>query len=133
MSDYLLSADVMIRLLVGIPIAIAINTLLGAELGDRKEQFSKAILFSGIRKAIIIYVSIAGLIGLGQLLPELKVLLNNAEYTIQQALLVLLWGEMFYYAGQAVAKLFKLGQSQNKDVVVEPLYDAGIEEEVGLG
>ena len=133
MIDYLLSADVMIRLLVGIPIAIAINTLLGAELGDRKEQFSKAILFSGIRKAIIIYVSIAGLIGLGQLLPELKVLLNNAEYTIQQALLVLLWGEMFYYAGQAVAKLFKLGQSQNKDVVVEPLYDAGIEEEVGLG
>ncbi len=133
MLDYLLNADVMIRLLVGIPIAIAINTLLGAELGDRKEQFSKAILFSGIRKAVIIYVSIAGLIGLGQLLPELKVLLNNAEYTIQQALLVLLWGEMFYYAGQAVAKLFKLGQSQNKDVVVEPLYDAGIEEEIGLG
>jgi hypothetical protein len=76
-----------------------------------------------------------GLMLLAQILPELRVVLNGAEYTIPDALVMILWGEVVYYVAQIFKKGLTILQSKNKDIIVEPAYDEGfyLEDEVGLG
>lgn len=98
----------LIKLLIGLPIAIISNIILGIALANLKHDFDKEVLKVGVIKALLVYISIGLLVYLGTLLPELSVLINGELYTLQGAIELGLYSSVLYYSGQSVLKLFKL-------------------------
>ena len=98
----------LIKLLIGLPIAIVSNIILGIALANLKHDFNKEVLKVGVIKAILVYISIGLLVYLGTILPELSVMIANELYTLQGAIELGLFSSVLYYSGQSVIKLFKL-------------------------
>ena len=62
----------LIKLLIGLPIAIVSNIILGIALANLKHDFNKEVLKVGVIKAILVYISIGLLVYLGTILPVLS-------------------------------------------------------------
>lgn len=100
------------KLLIGLPIAILANIILGVALSNLKHEFNFEILKVGVIKSILVYASIGLLVYLGIVLPELSVMIANESYTLQGAIELGLFGSVTYYAVQSIMKLFKILNSK---------------------
>lgn len=122
-------------LLIAIPIAFALNIILGVVISNLKHSFDKGFLIHGIKKGILIYVSIGLFILLAWLLPELKVTLNGVEVTLFVGIVSSLWSVVFFKTGEAFAKFLQLWKLKADEVII---IDKGVIEvepkiEVGEG
>ena len=122
-------------LLIAIPIAFALNIILGVVISDLKHSFDKGFLLHGIKKGILIYVSIGLFILLAWLLPELKVTLNGVEVTLFVGIVSSLWSVVFFKTGEAFVKFLQLWKLKADEVII---IDKGVIEvepkiEVGEG
>lgn len=123
------------QILLVLPILMALNIVLGAGLGWRKQEFDKEILYSGIQKIVIILIATGGLTLVAYLMPELSLIINGQEFTILGALYTLLFAEIAWYLKEVVEKLILVLASKSKDAVIEPVYDEGnyLRDDVGKG
>ena len=99
-----------LKLLLALPIAIAVNLLLGMVIAAVKVEFEKAKMVSGILKGIAVYAAIGGLYLISLILPQVEVTgigildISNGITLILSAVL----GFYVYQDLQKLASVFKL-------------------------
>jgi len=99
-----------LKLLLALPIAIAVNLLLGMVIAAVKVEFDKAKMASGILKGIAVYAAIGGLYLISLILPQVEVTgigtidISNGITLILSAVL----GFYVYQDLQKLANVFKL-------------------------
>ena len=119
-----------INLLMALPLAILANILFGSVIAETLHKFKWEIAFAGILKGIGVYAGIAMLIGVGLLLPNLKIAINETELSVILALQVVLTGAIAFYASKAIQNLVELTKIK-VSVAYTPKND--YKEEIGLG
>ena len=117
-------------LLIAIPIAFALNIILGVVISDLKHSFDKGFLIHGIKKGILIYVSIGLFILLAWLLPELKVTLNGVEVTLFVGIVSSLWSVVFFKTGEAFVKFLQSWKLKADNVMLVEMSQADLSAEL---
>ena len=99
-----------LKLLLALPLAIAVNLLLGTVIAAVNVEFDKAKMISGFIKGIAVYAAIGGLYAISLLLPEVEVpglgtinILNGMTLILSAVL-----GFYVYQDLQKLAQVFKL-------------------------
>lgn len=99
-----------LKLLLALPIAIAVNLLLGIVIAAVKVEYDKTKMTSGILKGLAVYAAIGGLFLISLILPQVEVTgigtidISNGITLILSAVL----GFYVYQDLQKLASVFKL-------------------------
>lgn len=104
------------KLLVAIPILIVANIMLGVAISDFKHTFDKEVFIRGVKKGALIYVSVALIVTVGYILPELSVNVNGSELTLFSAITATLWAVALLYAKEVIEKFIKVWQLKANEV-----------------
>ena len=104
------------KLLVAIPILIVANIILGVAISDFKHTFDKEVFIRGVKKGALIYVSVALIVAVGYILPELSVNVNGAELTLFDAITATLWAVALLYAKEVIEKFIKVWNLKANEV-----------------
>ena len=98
-----------VKLLLALPIAIAVNLLLGIVIAAVKVEYDKAKMTSGILKGIAVYLAIGGLYLISLILPLVEVTgLGTIE--LVNGITLILSGVLGFYVYQDLQKLAKVFQ-----------------------
>ena len=98
-----------VKLLLALPIAIAVNLLLGIVIATVKVEYDKAKMTSGILKGIAVYLAIGGLYLISLILPQVEVTgLGTIE--LVNGITLILSGVLGFYVYQDLQKLAKVFQ-----------------------
>ena len=92
------------KLLIAIPMLIGANIILGVAISNFKHTFDKEIFKRGLMKGALIYTSIAIIVVVGYILPELAVNVNGVELTLFDAIVATLWAVALLYAKEVIEK-----------------------------
>ena len=104
------------KLLVAIPILIVANIILGVAISDFKHTFDKEVFIRGVKKGALIYVSVALIVAVGYILPELSVNVNGAELTLFDAIIATLWAVALLYSKEVIEKFIKVWNLKANEV-----------------
>ena len=104
------------KLLVAIPILIVANIMLGVAISDFKHTFDKEVFIRGVKKGALIYVSVALIVAVGYILPELSVNVNGAELTLFDAITATLWAVALLYSKEVIEKFIKVWNLKANEV-----------------
>ena len=104
------------KLLVAIPILIVANIMLGVAISDFKHTFDKEVFIRGVKKGALIYVSVALIVAVGYILPELSVNVNGAELTLFDAIIATLWAVALLYSKEVIEKFIKVWNLKANEV-----------------
>ena len=104
------------KLLVAIPILIVANIMLGVAISDFKHTFDKGVFIRGVKKGALIYVSVALIVTVGYILPELSVNVNGAELTLFDAIIATLWAVALLYSKEVIEKFIKVWNLKANEV-----------------
>lgn len=104
------------KLLVAIPILIVANIMLGVAISDFKHTFDKEVFIRGVKKGALIYVSVALIVAVGYILPELSVNVNGTELTLFSAITATLWAVALLYSKEVIEKFIKVWQLKANEV-----------------
>jgi len=107
MNEFLQIVD--IRLLLATALSILANILIGTIDSGINNQFDKARLLKGLKKAGAVIVSIAIFTFVGYLVPDIKVI---DQMTISDAMNLFTTAALIWYAGQGLLKI--------KNIVLPP-------------
>lgn len=112
-----------LKLLLALPIAIAVNLLLGTVIATVNVEFDKAKMISGFVKGIAVFAAIGGLYAISLLLPEVDVP-GLGIINILSGMTLILSAVLGYYVYQDLQKLaqvFKLKYviSENAQTIVK--------------
>ena len=123
------------KLLVAIPILIVANIILGVAISDFKHTFDKEVFIRGVKKGALIYVSVALIVAVGYILPELSVNVNGAELTLFDAITATLWAVALLYAKEVIEKFIKVWQLKANEVssIDSGVVQIDFKEEVEVG
>ena len=99
-----------LKLLLALPLAIAVNLLLGTVIAAVNVEFDKAKMISGFIKGIAVYAAIGGLYAISLLLPEVEVPGLGTINILSGMTLILsaVLGFYIYQDLQKLAQVFKL-------------------------
>ncbi|HEY5590368.1 MAG TPA: hypothetical protein VIK55_05060 [Paludibacter sp.] len=99
-----------LKLLLALPIAIAVNLLLGTVIATVNVEFDKAKMISGFVKGFAVYAAIGGLYAISLLLPEVEVPGLGTINILSGMTLILsaVLGFYVYQDLQKLAQVFKL-------------------------
>ena len=104
------------KLLVAIPILIVANIMLGVAISDFKHTFDKEVFIRGVKKGALIYVSVALIVTVGYILPELSVNVNGTELTLFSAITTTLWAVALLYSKEVIEKFIKVWNLKANEV-----------------
>ena len=103
-------------------IFMCVNILLGSGIAiiDGTKQFEWSIFFRGCLKAATIAIAIIALNYAGTFVPDMAVIsLNGQEFTVQNALLLVIDGAIITYAYKSFLNLYSLLKLDTSEVVIE--------------
>ena len=123
------------RLLVVIPILIVANILLGVAISNFKHTFDKEVFIRGVKKGALIYVSVAMIVAVGYILPELSVNINGTELTLFDAIIATLWAVSLLYAKEVIEKFIKVWNLKANEVspIDSGVVEVEFKEEIEVG
>lgn len=104
------------KLLIAIPMLIGANIILGVAISNFKHTFDKEVFKRGLMKGALIYVSIAMIVAVGYILPELSVNINGTELTLFDAIIATLWAVSLLYAKEVIEKFIKVWNLKANEV-----------------
>lgn len=93
-----LQANQFVASLVALPISAGLNILLGVTIANFKSEFDKSQLLLGVKKGLVVYISIAVLSGLAQFV-------TFADLDLINTMAIMVYGVMATYVVQSVEKI----------------------------
>ena len=104
---------------------IGANIILGVAISNFKHTFDKEVFKRGLMKGALIYTSIAMIVLVGHILPELAVNVNGTELTLFDAIIATLLAVAMLYSKNVIEKFIDVWHLKANEV--SPI-DSGVVE-----
>lgn len=99
----------MIKIILGVILAMSANVLLGATVAKLKQEFNKENLINGIFKATCIIIAVAFMYLCSYLNPDIMVLnVNGSDINLIEGIKLIGIAGIVYYGAQSLKKLANL-------------------------